>query len=172
MAGARWGVEDCFAEAKGEAGLDHYQVRRYRAWYRHVTLSMLAHAFLAVSARASRPAPRPPGRPLPAAASLKRGPDPCGQRFAPPRTYAPPAFVTDENGRDLIPLTAAEARRLFNLHTRVTRPADSTSNGQPGDADARPPPVNLTTPAGPEAAGRCSQRSPIRPGPAPPRAAG
>jgi hypothetical protein len=31
--------------------------------------------------------------------------------------------VKDETGRDLIPLTAAEARRLFNLHTRVTRPA-------------------------------------------------
>ena len=43
--------------------------------------------------------------------------------FAPPRTYAPPAFITDETGRDLIPLTAAEARRLFNLRTRVTRPA-------------------------------------------------
>jgi SRSO17 transposase len=52
VAGARWGVEDCFAEAKGEAGLDHYQVRKYRAWYRHVTLAMLAHAFLAVTARA------------------------------------------------------------------------------------------------------------------------
>jgi hypothetical protein len=45
---------------------------------------------------------------------LKRGPDTCGQRFTPPRTYAPPAFVRDESGRDLIPLTAAEARRLFN----------------------------------------------------------
>ena len=41
-----------FAEAKNETGLDHYQVRRYRAWYRHITLSMLAHAFLAVTARA------------------------------------------------------------------------------------------------------------------------
>jgi SRSO17 transposase len=61
VAGARWGVEDCFAEAKGEAGLDHYQVRKYRAWYRHVTLSMLAHAFLAVTARSSRQqAPLPP----------------------------------------------------------------------------------------------------------------
>ena len=48
-------MEDCFAEAKNETGLDHYQVRRYRAWYRHVTLSMLAHAFLAVTARAARP---------------------------------------------------------------------------------------------------------------------
>ena len=56
VAGARWAVEDCFAEAKNETGLDHYQVRKYRAWYRHVTLSMLAHAFLAVTARSAWPA--------------------------------------------------------------------------------------------------------------------
>jgi SRSO17 transposase len=60
VAGARWGIEDCFAEAKGEAGLDHYQVRKYRPWYRHATLAMLAHAFLAVTARASRPGAPPP----------------------------------------------------------------------------------------------------------------
>jgi SRSO17 transposase len=66
VAGARWGAEDCFAEAKNEAGLDHYQVRRCGAWYRHITLSMLAHAFLAVTARAAR-AGLPPG-PLPASA--------------------------------------------------------------------------------------------------------
>ncbi len=42
VAGARWGIEDCSGEAKNETGLDHYQVRKYRAWYRHVTLSMLA----------------------------------------------------------------------------------------------------------------------------------
>ncbi len=58
------------------------------------------------------------------AAPPKRGPDACGQAFAPARTYAPPAFVTDDRGRDLIPLTAAEARRLFNLHTRVIRPGE------------------------------------------------
>jgi SRSO17 transposase len=57
VAGARWAVEDCFAEAKNETGLDHYQVRRYRAWYRHITLSMLAHAFLAVTAAAANHAP-------------------------------------------------------------------------------------------------------------------
>ena len=69
VAGARWGVEDCFAEAKNETGLDHYQVRKYRAWYRHATLSMLAHAFLAVTARAMRPqpdGPPPAGRDGPA----------------------------------------------------------------------------------------------------------
>jgi SRSO17 transposase len=48
VAGVRWTVECGFRQAKGETGLDHYEVRRYRAWYRHVTLSMLAQAFLAV----------------------------------------------------------------------------------------------------------------------------
>jgi SRSO17 transposase len=61
VAGARWAVEDCFAEAKNETGLDHYQVRLYHAWYRHVTLSMLAHAFLAVTAHAMRPSASPDG---------------------------------------------------------------------------------------------------------------
>ena len=63
VAGARWAVEDCFAEAKNETGLDHYQVRLYQAWYRHITLSMLAHAFLAVTAHALRPGPAPPAPP-------------------------------------------------------------------------------------------------------------
>jgi SRSO17 transposase len=50
VAGARWAIEECFQSAKNEAGLDHYQVRRYDAWYRHATLAMLAHAYLAVTA--------------------------------------------------------------------------------------------------------------------------
>jgi SRSO17 transposase len=44
----RWAVEECFAEAKGEVGMDHYEVRRWDAWHRHVTLCLLAHAFLVV----------------------------------------------------------------------------------------------------------------------------
>ncbi len=48
VAGSRWPVEECFEAAKNEAGLDNYQVRLYHAWYRHVTLSMLALTFLAV----------------------------------------------------------------------------------------------------------------------------
>lgn len=39
-------MEECFQTAKGECGLDHYQVRLYRAWYRHITLSMAALAYL------------------------------------------------------------------------------------------------------------------------------
>jgi SRSO17 transposase len=76
VAGARWAVEDCFAEAKNETGLDHYQVRLYHAWYRHITLSMLAHALLAVTARALRRTPPDPPRPpaLAAASRVKGAP--------------------------------------------------------------------------------------------------
>jgi SRSO17 transposase len=50
VAGARWAVEECFQTAKNEVRLDHYQVRRYDAWYRHITLAILAHTYLAVTA--------------------------------------------------------------------------------------------------------------------------
>ena len=53
VAGARWTIETCFKDAKNETGLDHYQVRRYDAWYRHITLSMLAYAFLVTTAAAN-----------------------------------------------------------------------------------------------------------------------
>ena len=49
VAGTRWIIEDAFKEAKGEVGLDHYEVRRWTGWYRHITLALLAHAFLAVT---------------------------------------------------------------------------------------------------------------------------
>jgi SRSO17 transposase len=47
VAGIRWAVEEGFQAAKGQVGLDHYQVRRYDAWYRHVTLVLVAQGFLA-----------------------------------------------------------------------------------------------------------------------------
>jgi SRSO17 transposase len=48
-AGARWAVEESFQTAKNEAGLDQYQVRRYDAWYAHITLAMAATAFLTIT---------------------------------------------------------------------------------------------------------------------------
>ena len=48
VAGQRWNIEACFEEAKGEVGLDQYEVRRWTGWYRHSTLACLAHALLAV----------------------------------------------------------------------------------------------------------------------------
>jgi len=47
-AGARWSIEECIEAAKGEVGLDHYEVRSWVGWYRHVTLALFAHALLAV----------------------------------------------------------------------------------------------------------------------------
>jgi hypothetical protein len=54
IAGSRWAIEECFQAAKNECGLDQYEVRRYVGWYRHITLTMLAHAFLAVTAYQAR----------------------------------------------------------------------------------------------------------------------
>lgn len=49
VAGTRWIIEEGFEEAKGEVGLDEYEVRKWTGWYRHITLALLAHAFLAVT---------------------------------------------------------------------------------------------------------------------------
>jgi SRSO17 transposase len=72
VAGARWAIEECLEEAKGEVGLDHYEVRRWDGWYRHVTLCLLAHAFLAATrAQANAPAaPAGPAVPPPSRGNL------------------------------------------------------------------------------------------------------
>src|SRR3982750_2668527 len=60
VAGGRWRIEECFQAAKNEAGLASYQVRDYTAWYRHITLAMLAHAYLsATRATAEKGGPQP-----------------------------------------------------------------------------------------------------------------
>ncbi len=46
VAGTRWVIETGFEAVKNEAGLDEYEVRSWVAWYRHITLSLLAYAFL------------------------------------------------------------------------------------------------------------------------------
>ncbi len=49
VAGKRWTVEESFEITKGEVGLDEYEVRNWTAWYRHITLAMLAQAYLTVT---------------------------------------------------------------------------------------------------------------------------
>ena len=62
MAGQRWRIEESFQAAKGLAGLDQHQVRRWTSWHRWTTLAMLAHAFLAVATAIERDtAPTPTG---------------------------------------------------------------------------------------------------------------
>jgi SRSO17 transposase len=48
VAGRRWTVEESLEQGKGEVGLDQYEVRHWIGWYRHITLAMLALAYLAV----------------------------------------------------------------------------------------------------------------------------
>lgn len=48
VAGRRWAIEESFETAKGEVGLDQYEVRSWQGWYRHITLAMLAHSYLTV----------------------------------------------------------------------------------------------------------------------------
>ena len=76
VAGRRWPVEECFKQAKQETGLDDYQVRTWRGWYAHITLSMLALAWLA----AVRAAEQQKGEPAPTANNSSRSasPKPAG----------------------------------------------------------------------------------------------
>jgi len=97
--GARWHIEEDFENAK-DAGLDHYEVRSFIGWYRHITLVMLAYAFLVVS---------------------------CAQ--APP-SASPMLSVADEaplevaqEARRLLPLTVPEVRHLLG---RLIWPAPSS----------------------------------------------
>ncbi len=61
VAGARWAIEEGFERAKDLVGLDQYEVRRWPAWYRHITLALLAHAYLEVTRAHATAAPAPDG---------------------------------------------------------------------------------------------------------------
>jgi SRSO17 transposase len=81
-AGMRWAIEESFESAKGEVGLDQYEVRSWTGWYRHITLALWAHAFLTVQ-RAASDAPTikklrfPAGRRRGDPADRARGPSPA-----------------------------------------------------------------------------------------------
>ena len=97
--GARWTVEQCFEEAKGEVGLDEYEVRSWHGWYRHVTLSMLAMAFLTVlRANEGEDAPE-------TSAQTHQMPEPGAND--PAQTQASSDLPV------MVPLSVAEIRRLF-----------------------------------------------------------
>jgi hypothetical protein len=109
VVGVRWTVEECFQASKNEVGLDHYQVRLWHAWYRHITLAMLAHAWLAVTAAGSQPEATPDV------------PDDGG----------------DPASESLIPLTVNEIRRLHATLTCPPIRLDMSSPGRIGGDDTR-----------------------------------
>jgi SRSO17 transposase len=71
VAGCRWQIESCFEQAKGEVGLDQSEVRSWTGWHRHITLAMLALAYLAV-VRKGAVRGRGPGKPRRRAAAHDR----------------------------------------------------------------------------------------------------
>ena len=48
MVKIRWWIEQGYQQLKDELGLDHYEGRRWQGWHHHVTLTMMAFAFLAL----------------------------------------------------------------------------------------------------------------------------
>lgn len=101
-AGMRWAIEISFEAAKGEVGLDQYEVRSWTGWYRHITLAMWAYALLSVvRARHLQEAPR--------------STTPAGTGAAPP-----PAGV-QRCAEPWVPLSVPEIRRLFGQLVLATR---------------------------------------------------
>ena len=102
--GARWTVESCFEEGKGEVGLDHYEVRTFQGWYRHITLCMLAHAFLAVLRAHSQTIFKPEkATRMPLLSPPQASQEPTSFQPALPASSLPM----------MVPLSLPEIRRLF-----------------------------------------------------------
>jgi SRSO17 transposase len=116
IAGYRWMVEEDFQQSKGQIGLDHSQVRRYRSWLRHTILAIAAHAIHAVTAarqRAQHPDPVLPTH------GDDTTPDDCGiLALTVPETHR--LFVLHDETRDLPPAIATR-RTAFHEHWSTWR---------------------------------------------------
>ncbi len=127
VAGARWSIESLFEQAKGEVGLDHYEVRSWVGWHRHVTLSMLALAYLAVIRNAEHSAGTGaaggcgPGKPRPGLAAAHGPKGQAAHRSAGAQPAAPaqpcPAMV---NRATAAPATR-QARPLAQANAKTPR---------------------------------------------------
>jgi hypothetical protein len=124
VAGARWTIEACFEAAKGEVGLDEYEVRSWTGWHRHVTLAMLAHAYLAVVRQH---------------AIRGRGPRPRGRLAAPHGSRGAPAHLASRLGQAARPHPGA---RLVGLAT-TTPAARQTITLDPQNQNSSTPAVVL-----------------------------
>jgi hypothetical protein len=95
VAGRRWSIEAAIEEAKGEVGVDQYEVRSWTGWKRHITLALVADAYLALT-RASADAER-----------TRKG------AYPPSATRSLAAFRRQRGAAGLIELSVAEVRRLL-----------------------------------------------------------
>src|SRR4029077_14727496 len=130
IAGSRWHIEECFQQAKNEAGLDQYQVRAWRAWYAHITLSMLALAWLAASkAQAEKRGSAPATRAW--SATRCRRSAACWSAWSRPARPTPrmcgagPAGAGDVSTRPGCATTSDAAMRSPKCRCSIRRPAES-----------------------------------------------
>jgi hypothetical protein len=149
LSGMRWPIESCFAECKGELGLDHYELRFWPGWYHHMTLVVLAHHFLVQLQHKfdQREGDRP--RPTPGSLAPHDGLSGASDRPCAPRAGVPAAAhssLAPERGRG-----APAAGRP--PPTAASRPA-----GRGGRAALSAPPqvrgVSLPSPAPAATSGR------------------
>jgi len=133
VAGSRWAIEESFRAAKGQVGLDHYQVRGWEPWHRFTTLAMLALAFLAVTAATTCPAPDPdhPGSPHTCALSMAEirhllRPLLTGSAGSPPPCWPGPPGDGDPKPAPAAPTTSEDtssvpppSRPLLSFHAPV-----------------------------------------------------
>jgi SRSO17 transposase len=108
-AGARWTIDDMFKLAKGQVGLDHYEVRSWQGWYRHLTLALVAFAALTLGARKKGRLIVPATFPSPSRKSAASSSGSSGPRRERPTTFwrGPAGGVTIR--RSLKPVIAGAA---------------------------------------------------------------
>ena len=115
VAGSRWTIESCFETAKGELGLDQYQVRSWTGWYRHITLVMLALAFLTVVRKAA----------IGGSGSVR----PDGQ--SPPFDHAGPAGQRQQNSLSALPTRPVQTTRTRRRYRLVALAKTASAAGSP-----------------------------------------
>jgi SRSO17 transposase len=96
VAGMRWAIEESFETAKGEVGLDQYEVRSWQGWYRHSTLALLAHAYLTVLRAQASAGPEAGGK------SAASGRTACNPAPAAHRARGPAVGLVARVGGDAI----------------------------------------------------------------------
>ncbi len=97
-AGTRWTIEDAFKLAKGQVGLDHYEVRSWHGWHRHITLALCALAALAAAKKGAFPAPATSPAPSPNSGGCwSASPGRCGGM--PSRSSPGPVGADPTSGR-------------------------------------------------------------------------
>ena len=119
LSGMRWPVESAIQESKGELGLDHYEVRGWRGWHHHTTMTVLAHHFLVrlrcrVGEKGAGPdraagAPAAPGHAATPAARRGDAPGPARLHPAPeprrPSRTPPPTAAAARPPRQFVKVT-------------------------------------------------------------------